>query len=127
MSKKVRSNAICFMCVNPDSIICDFLKNNNTHDCFVMIDNNNVDLTTFKKEYQNINFITINENTCRAKGYVNANTWGIKKTPTSWDKIFYYFGLINTSYNHVWIVEEDVFIKNIDAFESIDNKYENTD
>lgn len=116
-------NAICFMFVNPEHITCDFASKINTHDVYFMIDNNKLNLDDFQIKYPNIKFIQIDDQECKDKGFINANTWGIKKTPTTWDKIFYYFGLINMQYDNVWIVEEDVFIYNVDAFKNIDDKY----
>ena len=124
---KIKVNAICLLVVNPSTIICDFLKNIKTHHIYMIVDNNKYDLTEFKEKYFNINFIQIDDHVCSSEGFVNANTWGIKKTPTAWDKVFYYFGVKNVTYDNVWILEEDVFVRNNSAFKMLDNLYPEED
>ena len=124
---KHNRNAICLLVVNPSTIMCDFLKNIKTHHIYMIVDNNEYDLTEFKEKYFNINFIQIDDHVCSSEGFVNANTWGIKKTPTAWDKVFYYFGVKNVTYDNVWILEEDVFVRNNLAFKNLDNLYPEED
>tara|TARA_Y100001970_G_C14204301_1_gene843009 strand:- start:567 stop:1334 length:768 start_codon:yes stop_codon:yes gene_type:complete len=106
--------------VIPNHIWCSFLNLvHETHDVYIIVDRNDFDLNSFKEIYPNLNFIQIDDIECKNNGFVNANTWKIKKTPTAWDKVFYFFKDIKEQY--VWIIEDDVFIKNADIFVYIDN------
>jgi hypothetical protein len=120
-------NAICFLFVIPDEITCKFASEINTHDIYFIIDDNNFSSQELKVKYPNINFIQIDDKICKNNGYINANSYWIPKTPTAWDKVFYYFCTLNKKYDNVWIIEEDVFIYNSDTFYNIDDKYKNYD
>ena len=126
IQKYFNINAVCFLCVKPHKIICDFANCIENKSVYILLDCND-NIENFIKEYSRIIFIQINDNECKKAGFYNANTWGIQKNPTSWDKFFYYFSTIDTSFNHVWAVEDDVFIRNECAFENIDIQYTNTD
>lgn len=116
-------NAVCFLSVNPEIELCSFANSIKNRDVFIILDNNNNNFNEITQKYKNVKFLMIDDVECSNKGFKNANTWGIKKTPTAWDKAFYYFSCINVLYEHVWFVEEDVFIYNQNAFENLDNKY----
>jgi hypothetical protein len=74
----------------------------------------------------NIEFIKIDDNECFNNGFKNSNFF-ISKNPSAWDKVFYYFSKININYDYVWILEDDVFVSNNDAFCNLDNKYGHAD
>jgi hypothetical protein len=45
------------------------------------------------------------------------------KDAVAWDKAFYYFGKLNTSYDFVWLIEDDVFIPSASLVQSVTDKY----
>jgi len=124
------THAICILVVSPNDITCEFISRSATpsHRVFILADDSSADLTGMALRYPAIQFIQVSDSACQAAGFVNANTWGIKKTPTAWDKAFYYFGhACPDQFEHVWMVEEDVFVPRPDAFSHIDAQYESTD
>ncbi len=98
----------------------------NHYTFYVFIDDNTQDISDFKINYPNIQFIQIEDTICLEKGYKNM-TYSITKTPVSWDKSVYYFCEINNSYDYIWFVEDDVFIPNVEAISYLDNKYKEYD
>jgi hypothetical protein len=100
----------------------------NHYSFFVFIDDNTQDISEFKINYPNIQFIQIEDSICLEKGYKNM-TYSITKTPVSWDKAVYYFCEVNNlfSYDFIWFVEDDVFIPNVEAISYLDNKYKDYD
>ena len=50
----------------------------------------------------------------------------LHKELTAWDKAMYYFSSLNTIYNKVWFIEDDVFFYNEEILSTIDSKYKNS-
>jgi hypothetical protein len=121
-------NAICILTIVPNKIWLEFLnKNFNFYDVYMLIDRNDIDYNKeLKDKYTNIHFIQIDDEECQENGYMNSNTTsvyvGFGKV-IAWDKAFYYFSKINTQYQHVWFIEEDVFFYEEKTLLSIDEKY----
>ncbi|WP_396189533.1 hypothetical protein [Flavobacterium sp.] len=99
-------------------------------DIYIFIDDENFVIPSSK----NINYVKINSNECRknnmccAQETVFANTQGTEKTMVhSWDKSLYYFTHVNTTYEFVWFIEDDVFIPSDDTILNIDIKYKEHD
>lgn len=113
-------NCICVMCVKPHKIWIDFLrkiKKNHEYDIFLVIDDNS---TIY--EIKDINIIQIEDNICKNTGFTNSNFTVKNNEPSAWDKMFLYFSY-NNIYEKYWIIEDDVFIPNIDTIHNIDKKY----
>jgi hypothetical protein len=64
---------------------------------------------------------------CKNNGYINSNNIGVKKMISGWDKALCYFSLINTNYDYVWFMEDDVFFYDETTIMNIDNKYPSFD
>ena len=118
--------AFCLICVTPHKIWCDFLVNFAKYKIFIIVDNNNYDLTEFKIRYANITFLQISENDCAVNGYIDSS-FTIKKLISGWDKALYYFGVENKSFEYIWFAEEDVLIHSENTLINIDNKYVDDD
>jgi hypothetical protein len=89
----------------------------------MLCDDNNCDIDN----NTNIEFIKIDDTECFNNGFKNSNCC-VEKNPSAWDKVFYYFCKLNPNkYDYVWIVEDDVFVPNNDAFWNLDNKYGKAD
>ena len=102
-------NTICLICIKPHEIWCDFLNNFKKYKIFVIIDDNNFDITFFKNAYTNISFVQINEEKCKNYFYINMNFIVFYKEITGWEKALYYFSVENLNNNFIWFMEDDVF------------------
>jgi len=89
--------------VKPNEIWCDFLNNIVEYSVYMVIDDNDFDVTDFKSKYSSINFIQIDDKECINAGFINSSSRMIKKVPISWDKGLYYFCVKNTDYSHVLV------------------------
>lgn len=118
--------AICLICKNPNDVWLYFFNEFINHDIYLIIDNNFIDITHYKHNYKNINFIQINENYCFENGYMNSNLF-MYKIINGWDKAIYYFSFINNNYDFVWYLEDDVFVYNEKTFDNLNNTYNNID
>jgi hypothetical protein len=115
-------NAICLITYKPNMIWCDFLNNFKTYKIFIIVDDNNFDLSYFINNYKNITFLKILEDKCKITGYIDCNFY-LKKLISGWDKALYYFGVENIAYNFIWFLEDDVFFYNEETLLEIDKRY----
>ena len=120
------NNSICLICYKPTDIWVNFLQKFTKYDIYIIIDDNSKDYKENYSNFSNINIIQINDEECIKNGFVNMN-FTIKKNITSWDKAMYYFSTVNTLYNKVWFLEDDVFLYDEKTLLSIDLKYNNSD
>jgi hypothetical protein len=119
-------NAICLITLTPNKIWCDFLNLFKKYKIFIIVDDNNFDLTSFINTYNNITFIKVENEKCTLHGYIDANFF-INKLISGWDKALYYFNTEENNYDFIWFVEDDVFFYNEDTIIQIDSKYINDD
>jgi hypothetical protein len=77
-------------------------------------------------DYKNVNLIRIKDEDCYVNGYKNMSFIGEKEV-TGWEKAIYYFSNINTVYENIWFLEDDVFFNNEKTLMDIDAKYKNSD
>ena len=115
---------ICFLTVRPSNIFLDFCeKLIDYHDIYICIDDNNYNIDN---KYTKFNIIKIDNLFCENQGYKNSVLYFENKA-CSRDKAIYYFCNIKNDYNYLWMIEEDVFIPQINTLLNIDNKYSNED
>lgn len=119
-------NILCIISNNPEKRWCEFLTKFNKYKIYILVDDNNFDLSKFKNDYKNINFITIDDEKCKLNGYVNAE-FNKNKIVNGWDKALYYFGIENTNYEFIWLIEDDIFFNDENTLIQIDTKYSNED
>jgi len=117
-------NAICLITFRPNRLWCDFLNSFNNYKIFIIVDDNNFDLSTFN--YENILFIKVEDEKCILNGYIDSN-FTLKKIISGWDKALYYFGIEEKNYEFVWFIEDDVFFYNEKTIIQIDMQYTNED
>jgi hypothetical protein len=117
---------ICLICFKPHITWFNFLQNFINYDIYIIIDDNSIDYSKQYSKFTNINVIQIKNEECKKNGFTNMN-FTIKKEISSWEKAMYYFSTINTKYNKMWFVEDDVFFYNEQSLINIDSKYENSD
>ena len=120
----VHKFAICLLCIQPNDIHVRFLNSIvGNYTKFILCDSSTAN-TNFPDT--TIQFLTIEDQSCYTSGYRNAN-FCIPKNPSAWDKVFKYFCEVNTSFDYVWIIEDDVFIPSIHTISYLDNNYGDCD
>jgi hypothetical protein len=114
---------IALLCVCPNDKVIEFAKNYaTTHPTYIICDDPDCKTPTL----DNITFVKITDDECRTTGYNNSNP-AITKRPSAWDKVILYFCEKNTEPEHVWFIEEDVFVPRADIFKELDQRYPTTD
>jgi hypothetical protein len=120
--------AITFLSKSPQKETIDFgikIYKETKFDVFIISDEENT------INNNDIKIIAIKDSECKKHGYINSNisnnSTHIKKNPIAWDKMLYYFCLINQDYDFVWVFEEDCFIPNIEVLNNLNKKYNKFD
>ena len=114
---------IALLCVCPNDRVIEFAKNYaTTHPTYIICDDPDCETPAL----DNITFVKITDDECRRTGYNNSNP-AISKRPSAWDKVILYFCEKNTQPDHVWFIEEDVFVPRADLFKELDQRYPTTD
>lgn len=82
-------------------------------------------------ETKNVTLVRLDDSICRNTGFINSNisdnSTHIKKNPIAWDKMLYYFCRITSSYDFVWVFEDDCFIPNVSVIEDLHFRYNKFD
>lgn len=115
---------LCLLCLKPNNDTIDFLvkfKNKyDDYDVFLVIDDNSIQYS-----FNKLKVIQVEDKICGDAGFKYSNHMVKNNIPSAWDKFFYYF-CNNNNYSNYWVLEEDVFIPNIETIFNIDKKYDNT-
>lgn len=123
--------AYAFLTRSPNDELIEFaneLYNKYKYDIYIIIDDDSYIIKTYNP---NINFIKIDKNLCIFKNLIYSIEPSVNqivsnstnKIVTAWDKAIYYFNYENTNYEHIWFIEDDVFITSINSFEKINKDY----
>ena len=123
----MNAKCICLVCYKPNDIWVDFLSTFTKYDIYIVIDDNSIDYKEQYSKFTNINIIQIKNEECEKNGFSKLCTVTIPKKITAWDKAIYYFSSINTGYNNVWFLEDDVFFNNEQTLLNIDSTYGSSD
>jgi hypothetical protein len=119
-------SSFCVITVKPNKIWLDFLNTmTNDYDVFLIIDDNS-NYEDIIKEYPLLIIIQINDAYCQSTGYTNSS-FMIEKKPSGWDKALLYFSKMNTTYDHCWFCEDDVFFNSVNTIIDIDKEYPTSD
>ena len=114
---------ICLLCVCPTDRVLKFAsKYAETHPVYVVCDDPSCTVPMSTP----ITFVKLTDEVCKTSGYNNSNP-AIPKRPSAWDKALYYFCTQNIEPQHVWFVEEDVFVPRESLFKELDERYPTTD
>ena len=120
------NNCICIICHRPNDVWLNFLNTFQKYDVYMIVDDNSINYSEHYSSYEKIKFIQIKDEDCDKSGIKNMS-FLMKKHINGWDKSIYYFSTVNTSYDNVWFIEDDVFFYNEDTIINIDNKYTDGD
>ena len=119
------NSSICFLTKNPPDdfykLIKDFIPN---HKVYVCIDDNN-----HKVDWEGVEIIQMDENIPHQAGY---HSMHLDKFPKFYNKSIsrekaHYYIHKNLDTNHVWFIEEDVFIPRHDLLKQIDDEFKDSD
>jgi len=114
---------ICFLTVNPGKLFYHFVKQiPNPERIYICIDDNNHEIPGYDDE---IKLIKINDEECVKNGF--QNTHSKIRGATSREKALYYFCTVDIDFNHIWFIEDDVFIPTVTTIDYLDNKYPRSD
>jgi len=120
--------AIALLTLKPDPELIKFYKNisRDNYDFYCFIDDNNIN-RSLTNDY--LNSIQIDDYFCAINGFHGFNPVIKKNAPlvSAWDKAILYFCLQNRSYEHIWFIEDDVFVPDISLFKIIDSQHNNAD
>lgn len=117
--------AVVFLTNYPHENTIEFareVKIQTNFDTFLVIDDN----TQYHgKTFKEINLIQVPDSMCTEYSnsvYIEGST-AVQKNPISWDKFIYSFCMVHTSYDFVWVFEDDVFIPSVSTITDLNNKY----
>ena len=120
--------ALCLLTKIPNEIWLKFLDNFKEYDIFIIIDDNEIDYNEkYKNVYKNMKLIQIDNRICYSYGYTNCNSAVGFPDVISWDKSLYLLNEIETKYEYVWLIEDDVFFRDENVLLKIDEMYNETD
>lgn len=122
-----KNNIICLITRIPNKTWCDFLNGFTKYKIYIILDDNDFDLTEFENTYNHIKFIKVENEKCKINGYTDMNEFIMNKSITGWEKALYYFTIENTDYDFIWFIEDDVFFYNEDTIVEIDKQYPDED
>ena len=121
MSGKI---ALCILTRFMNDYWVDFLRTFNTHDVFLVIDDNTIH---HSPHIENVNIVQVSDEQCINAHYFKSSCWSNLKDIVAWDRALYYFNHVRTDYEHVWFIEDDVFFMDENIITNIDNQYPSTD
>lgn len=112
--------ALAILCVKPNPIHINFYKQFSSHyDVYFICDVSE----PLDQVDDVVRIIQIADEECISAGYTSSTSATIRKEPTSWDKALYYFAEKSEPYKCVWLLEDDVFIPELNTLVNIDSKY----
>ena len=115
--------AVVFLTNKPHNSTIEFaieVKRQTNFDTFLVIDDNT---TKYPFKIGSVNIIQIEDEVCLKSNYYKSSSWSNLKDIVSWDRALYYFNRINPKYDHIWFMEDDVFIASEKVIIEIDKKY----
>ena len=119
-------NAIVLLCYQPHHELLVFYQKFhllNYHVYFLVDDNH-----WQTEDVEGITFIQIDDYVCVEQGFYDLNPAILKDSKCSaWDKAVYFFSRSKTCYDHVWFIEDDVFIPAPESLVNIDARYGDAD
>ena len=116
---------ICILCIKANKETFLFAETlYDEYNVYICIDDNECELPIYDET--KINIIRFYDNESE-EHYFKGSVVYAEDRACSRDKALYYFCKINTNYEYVWFLEEDVFIPHKNTLSYIDNLYETED
>lgn len=115
--------ALCLITLNPHLIHLDFLQHFKHYDIYIIIDDPYFNCIPLVQSYPTLHLIQLSDHFCFIHGFKNTSFITLKKHVSGWDKALFYFAHINTSYDHIWFMEDDVYLYDESTLINIDSKY----
>ena len=123
----MKSNCLCVICFEANYVWVEFLNEFKHYDIYIIIDDNEMDYYEYMfSDYTNVKLVRIQDEECFKNGFKNMSIT-INKEVTAWEKAIYYFSTLNTKYDNIWFIEDDVFFYNEKTITDIDDKYKDDD
>ena len=119
-----KKTALCVLTRFYNSYWIDFLKAFTEYDTYLVIDDYSV---LYDKIVEGVHIVQVDDETCQKHNYYKSSSWTNLKDIISWDRALYYFNKVNTSYENVWFMEDDVFIISEKTITNIDRQYPTSD
>ena len=120
-----KPTAICILTRFYNQFWIDFLKSFTNYDVFLMVDDN---VIIYEMSHETpIRIIQVDETLCIQHNYTHSSTAANMKDIIAWDKALYYFNHVETGYENVWFIEDDVFFVSEKTVLDIDQKYPKSD
>ena len=116
--------AVCVLSRYYNETWIQFLNSFTLYDTFFVIDDNSVQYPIVNGKTK---IIQISNNDCEKFNYYNSSIVSNLPHIVSWDRALYYFNKCDTSYDHIWFLEEDVFIMSENVLENINQQYPTSD
>jgi hypothetical protein len=121
--------AIAVLTKIPSNELIEFYKKtiDENHELFIVVDDNQHKIS----EHDGINFIYLDDSICIHQGFTLFNTAikknGIFSNCSAWEKALMFFCELNKTYDHVWFIEDDVFIPQSGLISEIDQQHPHSD
>jgi inorganic pyrophosphatase len=131
LTKQLTDEWMSFLLDEMNNIANNDANPNFEYSIYIVVDNNTIDYQTEyyreKLKKKPIHIIQLHENVCSQANYYKSSSWTNLKDVIAWDKALFYFNRINTQYDSIWFMEEDVFLSSLQLIRQIDNRYKTED
>ena len=113
--------AICFLTVRPVAAFVEFCKKlkNDAYVVFICVDDNSHSIPEFN---DTVKIIKMDNTDAEREGFKSC-VQPLPNKACSRDKALYYFARLDTTYEQIWFIEEDVFVPTVTTISDIDAKY----
>jgi hypothetical protein len=124
----MKRNVICVLGLDLKTEWLEFLNKIQNYDVYYVLDKPvPVHLEHIIDKFPKVKIILIDDETCEKESIINMNFIIIPKKVIAWEKAVYYFSIVNTEYENIWFLEDDVFIYDENVFNNLDEKYPKAD
>ena len=118
--------ALALLTLRPDDRQVDFYRGLEAdgYDLFVFVDD-----PGFQPVRDDVRYVLIDDGECANAGFYDFCPMFLKPSRVcTWDKAVYFFARLNpVRYEHVWLIEDDVFVPTLGAISALDRKYPGAD
>lgn len=124
----ISKTAICIISRRPAVEWLSFLNQFELYDTFIMADDNTQDFAAlYNPLYPHVRILQVPNEKCYENHYIQTSVAANLPEVISWDKALYYFKHVETGYDKIWFMEDDVFFHSENVLLNIDTKYPDSD